>query len=426
MTLKLLAVGDLHLGRRPSRLPDSLAEQAHDLGPAEAWERTVQAAIDEGVDAVVMAGDVVEKPKDFYEGFRELQKGVKRLSDAGIRVLGVAGNHDVEILPRLADLIEDFHLIGRGGHWEDVNITAGSESLTIWGWSFPQAKVKESPFSSMRFNRKDGLNLGLLHCDLDQLSSHYAPASSAELNASGLDGWLLGHIHAPNSLCAAKPVGYLGSVTGLDPGEPGAHGPWLIAVDSGNICRMEQLVLAPLRWERMELDLSELDKPEDAQRLLLENIRSLDQQLAELPTPPDAVGLRVILSGHCNFGSKASDILWGDGNEDLPCAEDRTHYFLEQVRVSTRPKFGLEELAEQTDPPGLLASHLLLLDRPESDPDRVALLNEAQGQLEETDKDIRWQALNANAMDSETTADLLRRSGLHLLEQMLAQQEERV
>ena len=89
--MKLLAVGDIHLGRTPSRLPPELADRARELGPAEAWRRAVNAAIAAEVGAVLLAGDVVERDDDFFEAYRELSQGVKRLTDAGIAVIGVAG-----------------------------------------------------------------------------------------------------------------------------------------------------------------------------------------------------------------------------------------------------------------------------------------------------------------------------------------------
>lgn len=59
--MKLLAIGDIHLGRIPSWLPEELAGRAHELGLAEAWHRAVNAAIVAGAKAVLLAGDVVEK-----------------------------------------------------------------------------------------------------------------------------------------------------------------------------------------------------------------------------------------------------------------------------------------------------------------------------------------------------------------------------
>ena len=48
----------------------------------------------------LLAGDVVEQEDDFYEAYGDLRRGVDRLAAAGIPVLAVSGNHDVQVLPR--------------------------------------------------------------------------------------------------------------------------------------------------------------------------------------------------------------------------------------------------------------------------------------------------------------------------------------
>ena len=51
--MKILCVGDIHLGRQPSRLPARLLEYpgARALGPTGAWDRTVDFATKARVDA---------------------------------------------------------------------------------------------------------------------------------------------------------------------------------------------------------------------------------------------------------------------------------------------------------------------------------------------------------------------------------------
>ena len=276
MPLRLLAIGDMHLGRRPSRLPPALAHRARELGPSEAWARIVDAALEAEIDAAVLAGDVVDRENDFFEAFRELRAGVERLATAGIRVFGVAGNHDVAVLPRLAGQIDAFEFLGQGGNWQVVDIGVGAEKAALWGWSFPMSRVSESPLAGAKFSRRPGPNLGLLHCDRDQAGSSYAPVSGRELEGAGLAGWLLGHIHQPDALAAPHPSGYLGSVTGTDPGESGARGPWLLTVDGGRVREVTQWALAPLRWERMEVDIEGIQEPEHARDRLLNWLQELD------------------------------------------------------------------------------------------------------------------------------------------------------
>jgi len=423
MTLRILAVGDMHLGRRPSRLPSALADRARALGPAEAWARVVEAAIEEKVDAVAMAGDLVERENDFFEAYRELHQGVERLAGEGIRVLGVGGNHDAGVLPRLAKQIPAFEVLGTGGAWESRELTGGGEVATLWGWSFPGPRVTRSPLAGVDFERGPGPNLGLLHCDRDQTGSPYAPVSSRALEDAGLDGWLLGHFHRPDALTARHLSGYLGSVTGLDPGETDAHGPWLITVDGGRIRDVDQWVVAPLRWERLEVDLVGITEPEEARSRLLDHMRKLDSGMVGGRWPAKAVGLRVYFTGRSRFGEAAAALFSGEDRDHVHTGEGETHYFIERLEAVTRPEILLETLAKRNDPPGLLARRLLLLDRPVENPERQKLLAEARRNLEAETRNPRWSSLRVEPPDEEVTAEWLRRSGMQLLDRLMAQQE---
>lgn len=423
MPFRLLAVGDLHLGRKPSRLPDELVSEARDLGPAGAWRRLVDRAIEAGVDAVALAGDVVEREDDYYEAYRELKRGVERLASAGVRVVGVAGNHDVNVLPRLADQLPDFRLIGRGGEWETLRLETGGETVTLHGWSFRQEQVWQSPLEGVGFERGAGLDLGLLHCDRDMPGSRYAPVMSRELEAAGLDGWLLGHIHAPDALSVENPSGYLGCVSGMDPGEPGDRGPWLVTVEGGRIRDLEQWVLAPLRWESLELDLTDLAEPENARSELTRKLRERDEVIAALALPPRAVGIRLRLTGRTRLGRAVEALFQRELHTLIYDGVAGTGYFVERCLTDTRPVIALADLAKQDDPPGLLARRLCLLNDPESD-DAKRLIRDARERLEEQRRDSRWQALDPEPLDDAAVIDWLRRSGARLLEDMLEQQGE--
>jgi DNA repair exonuclease SbcCD nuclease subunit len=423
MPFRLLAVGDMHLGRRPSRLPEELTGQSRELGPAGAWARVVEEAIEAGVDAVALAGDVVEGETDFFEAYRELYQGVDRLTAAGIRVLGVVGNHDVAVLPRLAEQIKAFELLGRGGQWQAAQLEANGEAVTLWGWSFPRARVMESPLAGAQFDRGPSVNIGVLHCDREQAGSPYAPVSNRELDAAGLDGWLLGHIHQPDALNVRQPSGYLGSATGMDPGEHGARGPWLVTVDGGRIQAVEQWVLAPLRWERLGLDIEGMAEPEEARGLVLDRLRDLDTAVAAARQPADAVGLRVRFTGCTRLGEAVVALFSEQDREHLDDGQGGTRYFIERLENATRPEIPIDELAGRSDPAGLLARRLLLLERPVDDTERRALVTEAHGKLEARAREERWSGLHAQPPDDEATAEWLQRSGMRLLERLLAQRE---
>ncbi len=422
MPLKLLAVGDLHLGRHPARLPDGLSQRAADLGPAGAWQRLVDAAIDSGVHVLALAGDVVEREQDFFEAYRLLERGVEQLTAKGIRVIGIAGNHDGAVLPRLADEVAGFELIGRGGTWESLLLAAGGERATLWGWSFPQPQVSGSPLDGAAFERGPGPNLGLLHCDRDQADSRYAPVTSRALAAAPLDAWLLGHIHQPDTLSTAEPSGYLGSVTGLDPGEAGAHGPWLFTIDGGRLSTVEQWPLAPLRWQRIEVDVADMERVDEARNRLLAQVRALDTELQQNPQPPQAVGLRLRFTGRSPYGEDDIGPLFPADERAAIHESGAVVYFIERVAVETLPQIPLSELAERRDPPGLLARRLLLLDRPTDDPERQALIRAARERLSAVAREPRWQDV-ATEPDDTATADWLRRAARTALDRLLAQRD---
>jgi len=386
----LVFVGDIHLGRRPSRLPEGVTGAgltAHDISPAAAWEATVEWALAHGVDVVVLAGDVVESLEDRFEAYPLLKRGVERLTEAGITVAGVAGNHDVHALPLLADRVEGFRLLGRGGVWERVTVTGASGAeVDLLGWSFPKQRVLESPVSTLAINGRDGVPmLGILHCDLDQAGSKYAPVRRGELNAAAGDGWFLGHIHKPDALDPDRPVGYLGSLVGLDPGEQGLRGPWHVRVDDGRIASVEQLRLAPVRWERQVVDAGTLtlDDGGDLRDVLSVAVagamKDIHDRLEDDASGLCAVGCRVVFSGPTEFSlDPVQATEWFAPQTET---YDGVLYFVEKILDETTPAVDLSELSRADDPPGLLARKLLILE--EDGEEAQALVREAEREMEQ-------------------------------------------
>ena len=419
--MKILAIGDMHLGRRPSRLPPELRDRARDLGPSGAWKRAVSAAIEARVRAVLLAGDVVDKENHFFEAYRDLAEGVERLAEAGIDVVGVAGNHDVKVLPRLATQISEFKLLGQGGQWEPFRIEEGGEALTLWGWSFPQARVQQSPLVNASIERQPGLNLGILHCDRDAGSSPYAPVTSADLQRADVDGWLLGHIHKPDALTAPSPNGYLGSLTALSRRESGVRGPWLMTLERGTLSKMEQLPLAPLRWKRLEVDIEGIAEPADAKSHLIASLRDIDESFTNSNQAPEAVGLDLRFIGRSRFGGKALEEISPEDRDAIFTGSSNRHYFIEAQSAHTRPEIELAQLAEREDPLGLLAQRLLWLQQPEGHPQRDRLVDLAKDRLSKEAQKPIWSDLEPADTDP---VQWLTKAGYRALDHLIAQDRE--
>lgn len=422
MPLTLLAVGDLHLGRRPGGLPDDLRgrEQARALGPAEVLQRLVQRAIDDNVNVVALAGDLVESENDFFEAYRDLYLAVSKLVKAGIQVVGVAGNHDVKVLPRLADELPAFQLLGRSGTWQACNLSSpDGTKVTLHGWSFPQSRVTLSPLANHRFTLSEGLNLGLLHCDRDQHASYHAPVSSTELHNSGMDAWLLGHIHKPDALSLSAPSGYLGSVSALRRTETGSRGPWLYTLGNKAIEQIEHWSLAPLRWEEITLSVTGLEKPEDITGLILESIRQRVDKLGDLL--PDCLGLSLIIEGRTRHRQAIARILDSEQVDNIPVGSLRT--FIGSIRYDLKPDIDLVALAKEQSPAGLLASRLLILNTGTAQPQRQELIHRTREKLEPITRESAWHNLSERSLTDERIIHWLRQSLSASLDQLLQQQE---
>jgi exonuclease SbcD len=435
---RLMCVGDIHLGRRPSRLADRVDDFGvgiHELTPAAAWHAAVEWALANQVDAVALAGDVVERLEDRFEAYGHLERGVRRLTDANIPVVGVAGNHDVFALPRLADQLPAFKLIGRGGKWESVELSAASGArLCILGWSFHEKREFRNPLDELPTDFSSSApTVGLLHCDLDQTNSPYAPVPRRSFeNAPGI-AWLLGHVHSPSDLSGPRPVGYLGSLVGLDPGEPGLHGPWLARISDDAQLTLEHLPLAPLRWETESVAIDDIgdlpaDEIEDALfALLIAGMEAIHRRIEPTLGVTRLVGCRLRLTGrsasHRNLREAA-------GNEDI-AKLTRTFgsvvYFVDKIIDEAAPALELEQLAKTKDLPGLLAQRILVLQQGGADSDR--LVAEARSALDESSKfaavaaDDEYGGDEAVSPD-ERTRQLLVNAGIQAIEELLAQRSD--
>jgi exonuclease SbcD len=430
MPATVLCVGDIHLGRRPTRLPDDLRDhgvEPADLTPVAAWKRTVRFALEQEVDAVLLAGDVVEGIRDRFEAYSHLESGVRALAEAGIPVAGVAGNHDVEALPRLAARLPGFRLLGAQGEWEAWELeTRDGGRLRVLGWSFPSQRVRHSPIADLTGDHDDGIpTLGLLHCDVDGGSSAYAPVPAAAFQTAPGDAWLLGHIHTPGTLGGPRPVGYLGSLVGLDPGEPGRRGPWLARIGGPGDVAMEHIPLAPLRWEREDVPLDDLDLAEGddvAEAIQTEVLRAMGRvhdRIADELGHALAVGCRLTFTGRTSHHGalRSSDLLRGLGR--LTDSRGETHFFVEKVRDEAAQAHDLEDLARGSDPAALLACRLILLEA--GSPDAEPLIAKASREMARVAGNAsRWGGSDDDLPLPDARAELLR-AGHQALDDLLAQ-----
>ncbi len=433
----------MHLGVLPARLMGPLSEylqetqkiNIHDLGPAGAWRRVVDMAIEREVHAVALAGDLVDRNNALFEAFGLLEDGLRRLEAANIPVVAVAGNHDTEVLPRLEPLLNNLVLLGPGGTWSS-HLIKGDHPLAVrlTGWSFPSRHYQSSPL-------KNGApdpdthhpTLGLLHADLDQTTSNYAPVPTSQLLDAGYKAWFLGHTHTPGEISTDGSPFYLGSLCGLHPGETGEHGPVLVELNAQGEMSMQRLPLATLRWENLILDLSDLANPSDD--LLPHLLHQLTEKAKSLSTALDrtlALGFRLRLTGSLENPSQLRESLSRiEDDLSLLISENLgTLLFVDKISNHTTQKIDLVELAQQEYPEGLLARQILVLENhsapipgvTRTDDYKEKLISKARQELDQIDRKSAYLGLG-KPLETEEICTLLADSARKALEEVLKRKE---
>jgi DNA repair exonuclease SbcCD nuclease subunit len=425
--MKILCTGDLHLGRRSSRLPDGIDARAHSA--TAAWHSLVQLAIDERVGLVALSGDVVDRDNGYFEAVGALERGVARLREAGIPVVAVAGNHDCRVLPKIApSLGRNFQLIGAGGRWQALTFQReGKPALRLVGWSFPTDHVAASPLAGFPALPDDGVPaLGLLHTDLDQPGSPYAPASAGELRAKGVSFWLLGHLHTPriHEHAGGAPLLYPGSLQALDPGETGAHGAWMVELAPGRAPSARLVPLSTVRYDAVEVDVSGVADGDELDVRVAEGVRSHVQRVVEQGCGPlRQVMCRVRLAGRTPL-HRGIDVRLRPRLPQLDAQHGEVQGRVERLEVATRPAVELDELARGADAPGVLARFVRALDGGPLDGAHERLLAELAARTAEVRRARPYQLIGEDPPRTPAELrELARRQALLLLDELLAQKE---
>jgi len=112
--MKFLHTSDLHIGKIVNEF-SMLEDQKYIL------DQMLNIAVDEGVDAVVIAGDVYDRSIPPTEAVQLLDNFLTRLLQAGIKVLMISGNHDSAERVAFADRIlehQGLYIAGAGNREE--------------------------------------------------------------------------------------------------------------------------------------------------------------------------------------------------------------------------------------------------------------------------------------------------------------------
>lgn len=360
MPIKILTTADLHLGRTSSE-----SEALPEYGATRStWEQLVEWAIDEDVQALLLAGDLVEHDNRYFEAATALDRGLAKLEKAGIAVVMVAGNHDYDVLPAIMKDkdYQNVHLLGENGKWEFLTLKLQDTSVQFAGWSFPKMHVHEDPFLGFPADKVEPNlpTIGLIHGDYGAVKSSYAPLDLANMSGHNVTAWVMGHIHKAEVHRESEPlIFYPGSPHALSPKERGIHGGVLLTVDEYGVER-EALPFSPVRYEEVDVDISELVDMEEVRSAVFSATEDFAREIAAEDTPSRLLVCDVYLSGaHEKVAEIDEWIANWDYREITRQCEGLTYSIRTIDNRCTVKVADLSSRASEPSPAGVLAQALI-------------------------------------------------------------------
>lgn len=228
-----------------------------DEASRRAFDNLIELAIAEDCRFVIFAGDI------FDGDLRNMRTGlffvsrVRRLTDAGIAVFMVLGNHDAEhAFIRKLDLGPRVEVFPAK---KAQTIELADVGVALHGRSFPRADLTDniardypSPVSGL-------FNIGVLHTACEGREgphARYAPCSLEQLVNHGYQYWALGHVHGTDVLNERPFIVYPGNLQGRHPRETGPKGAMLVTVSDDEVVDLEHHALDTVRWASLEIDVA--------------------------------------------------------------------------------------------------------------------------------------------------------------------------
>lgn len=288
--IRILHTGDLHIGKKyVSANYDSNVGERYRQARLDALENIVSLSNTKNCDYLVIAGDLF----DSKTVLKETRKNVfNALARSSATVIIIPGNHDY-----CTDENDKF--------WKTNDELAGTNTVILKKYESYKEQDKNVTFypcycdknSSEDSNRlgwlsksplaHDGLNIGIAHGAIEGLSCDkerkYYTMKTEELNAIGMDLWLIGHTHIsykdiPNRIFNA------GTHQQTDISDNSKSTVFIIDIDDDKKLAVTEECTGVIRFVRREISINHGDSLKDA----------LERELTE--NPKDA-SCRFILSG---------------------------------------------------------------------------------------------------------------------------------
>jgi exonuclease SbcD len=288
---RFVHAADLHLDTPFEGIRDTAPAVNRALREAslDAFDSLVDLCVERDAAFLLIAGDVYDGAERGLRAQLRFRQGLERLSESGVQVFVVHGNHDPaeEGWSAIRDWPESVTVFGSERVEARPVVRDGLRLASVHGISYPRRDVSEN--LSLAFPRRGaadgagetGLRIGLLHCNVGGNSDHapYAACSLTDLAAADMHYWALGHVHSRRTLASASHPGepwvvYPGNLQGRSPlaSEQGPKGALVVSAEVGPdgavVDDVEFQALDRVRFVPVSLDVSQTADLAEVERAL--------------------------------------------------------------------------------------------------------------------------------------------------------------
>ncbi len=334
--MRLVHAADLHVDsplRGLSRLGDD--DLAHRLRSATrlALDNLVDLVLEREADALLIAGDLYDGDWHDWETGHVVTRALSRLSEQGVPVLTIAGNHDAASeITRSLRLPPGVTAMSTG---EPQTVVLEDLGLAVHGQGFATRAVTENIALGYPQRLPGYVNVGLLHSSVEGAEGHepYAPCSLSDLTGLGYDYLALGHVHTRAVLASGEhTVAFSGNLQGRHPRETGPKGAYVVDVEAaGAGASLEFVALDVARWEVERVDVTGASTRDDV-------LDAVCQRLGEVAAGAGGrdVVTRVVLTGASAAAGDLTDV--EAVGEQVRSEGARVGVSVEKVSVRTTPR----------------------------------------------------------------------------------------